>query len=195
MHSVFKYDINIVFLFIPRFKLDGLLKDFKTFRSTGTHGLEWPSLTRCAVIIRDGDNTIESVNIFENNNGIDAEKDAITYLMSLPKVKEDGRIELYINWSPCDECSQQLLNFSKEKNAELTIIFASLYYIERPSCIEKEHTHENAERKNYRDGLKQLNEDPQITIRTFENNDWVELFRILLKYYFDGNKRVIHEEN
>ena len=117
---------------------------------------------------RDGRGTRLEITIGKNQRGvIHAEIKLINKLRSFFNASQGiVNIKIWINFSPCRGCSEELLSFFQEKSMYInsrTIVFPSLYRIHEPRNVV---------------GLKKL-ELSGISLSTFSEADWAKLQQLL----------------
>ena len=94
------------------------------------------------------------------------------------------RVEIYLNYSPCDEkgCCKALIKFKadqrkKIEKVNMKVIFANLYNVNRPRCVADNCQHHLSHPVGSRvdiqnqKGLQALN-NANIRLRTFTTDDW-----------------------
>ena len=117
-------------------------------------------------------------------------------------------LTIWINFSPCSNCSKAILKFQREfPHIFITIVFVDLYRISRKSCIEKGCKHitkllESEKQKQivmHEDnvaGLKKL-KLYGVTLKTFDEQVWRELVQDVLritKYRIPGVRKKEDED-
>ena len=163
------------------------------FYKSGLHGVLWPHETKCVCVYmyRHSGNMGVDIRNFENTAGKEhAEIYMLGFLKNLDELEEPVKpilVRLYINNTPCNGCSQQILSYLQtQPYVGMEIIFCQLYNIQRDSCLTRCRgrlcsrigvTPNEA-------GLKDLWLN-NVLMRPFSGEeDWQQLERILNHLYF-----------
>jgi len=169
-------------------------KTFENFRVSGLHTRDirdnwfcnWPKMTYCVIKIKNDDEK-PVIEILKSQPGLHAEIQAIQAIEIIYIFTEWIRrrseppcivVDMYLNYSPCSDCAQQLLDFiDNATNTSMNIYFVQLYNAKRRSC-------EIREDRCYGDGaepeLKCLYDCSRIKIRNFYTKEiWSKLGQIL----------------
>nr|AWK77801.1 AID-like deaminase 1 [Lingula anatina] len=157
------------------------------FTNSGPHGRPWP-MGKTHLIVHFPEN-VELPDMYTcsrpvdpypyNTPGVHAEMNAIPYLEN----RGVKKVVMYLNWSPCSDCSSVLKAFVETKRSDpdffLEIVFRGVYKIRRQSCTRKcncQTVPGNSE------GLYNLSLlEPVCTLRSFNRKDWQDLERLLDK--------------
>ena len=162
-----------------------------TFQSSGLHGQQFQHTHKAYAVAVYRENG-RKVTHFERNTWVShAEKEMIKHLED---VLEDERlrsevIRLYVNFSPCFECSRLIIDFLEraeqfyETDLSLEIIFSHLYKIRRPSCVDGSHSKNHqlpdvtSHNRNLQ-GLRRLSVWG-VDLRPFTEKDWQKFAALL----------------
>ena len=167
---------------------------FKIFVDSQLHGANWPK-EACAVVAKDVFGTQKPFVVRNNFHGTHSEEELIHQLeqyleenraRDVQPTKRHVQLKLFLNHSPCSECSSLLIGFIRNCKRKfrikmsLEVVFSGIYNIRRPSCRRCEcntyHNKFNHVEANIV-GLELIRD--RATLRTFEEKDWRELASIL----------------
>ncbi|XP_031554911.1 uncharacterized protein LOC116291838, partial [Actinia tenebrosa] len=141
---------------------------------------DWPRkiIAACKIICTDKDGkTWASHQIYRNDDENHAEENLIEYLRWLGHTLDASRIiiKVYINYSPCNECSEAILKYIKEmksqkRESEMTITFANFYETHEYTYKKQDGTTGGNRKKKAREnieGLKKLYKyrEPGVNLR------------------------------
>ena len=166
------------------------------FYKSGLHGKWWPKETQCVCVYmyRQSGKVEDDFRNFKNTARKHAEIPMLEYLQSLAEPVKPILVCLYINNTPCKDCSQQILNYLQtHPYVGIEIIFCQLYNIQRNSCLTRCRgrlcsgigvTPNDAGLTPNEAGLKDLWMN-NVLMRPFSGEeDWQQLERILNHLYF-----------
>jgi hypothetical protein len=160
---------------------------FDDFVVSGVLWEQWPNQTHVIIPKK-----VFGEHIYVTNGpGVHAEKRALEKIKTLLKNGEnatDGKIQMYMNYSPCQACAELIIHFGNyfEKTYTIEIVFSALYYTARPSLQKRGYTtpkkwiyyseeiHRQYENEN---GLYHMYalKDQGLVIRTMNADDWAFL--------------------
>ena len=168
--------------------------EFMIFVDSQLHGADWPK-EACAVVAKDVFGTQKPFVVRNHFHGTHSEEELIHELeqyleenraRDVQPTKRHVQLKLFLNYSPCFECSSRLIGFIDDCKStfdleiSLEFVFSGIYNIKRPSCIRCEcntyHYKLNHVKANI-EGLELIRDGA--TLRTFEEKDWRELASIL----------------
>ena len=140
--------------------------------------VEFPTELGCVQIFQNGSNHAELKMIEELKKRIDELWDkgasAPTHV----------RIRVYMNYSPCSDCSDELehcIDMYKDRNIIIyfDIVAACPYKVSRPSCTKSwsqcpdgSNLHRHPAGEINEKGLSIFNKTPQLCLRAFNKDDW-----------------------
>ncbi|KAL8558345.1 hypothetical protein ACOMHN_012909 [Nucella lapillus] len=120
-------------------------------------------------------------------------------------------IKFYVNFSPCFECSEDIKEFLDRADQfygidlKLEIIFAHLYKIRRPTCMDDNHrrNHNLPDLVSHRRNMKGLRNlvDFGVDLHPFAEEDWECLCEVLgspgefIVEEYEGSAREEEDEN
>ena len=123
-----------------------------------------------------------------NIEGTHAERIVIRRLEHAPSTTTQVRVKIYLNYSPCkqERCCNALIQFTadQERKVKLEVIFANLYNINRPRCVEDNCQHYTSHSVSptthdpNQEGLRDLKK-AKILLRTFTTADWKFVAKVL----------------
>jgi len=87
-----------------------------------------------------------------------------------------GEVIVYMNYSPCSDCANKLVEFAWEWEMELTIYFVQLYRVKRQSCKYDPRCKCRGNKAN-ENGLRYL--EQHVTLRHFHYAQWDSLAALL----------------
>jgi len=166
---------------------------FDDFYNSGLHTrnseeikYKWPRGTFCVLQINNNSavvakNTSRTYDDNDNDNfeGQHAEIIMLENHLAMHK-NQDGEVKIYINYSPCSDCANKLIEFvcDREWRMKTAIYFVQLYYAKRESCQQNNNTCcKVSEGSQNEKGLRQLSQ--YVTLRNFTNTQWQELEALL----------------
>ena len=163
-------------------------KIFHYFRATGLHELDddfnkwvcnWLKITYCVIKMKSGNHT--DVKILKNCNGKHAESFAISeieiYYFIHDNILSSKTVDMYLNYSPCSDCAQELIEMVDRINISMNIYFVQLYHARRQSC---EDRNDRCYGGGDESGLKNLYDCERIKITNFDRYKvWLDLGHIL----------------
>ena len=150
---------------LERFIKSGLHPD-------GSKKETWPKETTVVCLIDNLDNSQKIVIQHNIPKDKHAEVVLVEYIKEELDPKEIKSITLYINYSPCFDCSVKLKKL-KEDFPDLEIIFSAFYFIKRPSCT-------------FPCGCYTKEPNPfrmltELGALPFQTKDWDDLIKLLMK--------------
>ena len=148
-------------------------EEMREFLSSGVVGAEWPKGKTIIWTIVDG---CSQKHVYtREEGGPHAEIQFITDLTRIRKYRRDGKrrrvdtvrnIEMFCNYSPCDECAAELQQLVFDHpGPSITIKCAKLYRVDEG---------DDRSEKNRR-ALKNLKSKNGIQVESFDFNDWSRL--------------------
>lgn len=172
---------------------------FKMFRKSGVHGKQWPNEFFCVGEVESGGKLVTLVE--RNEDGFHAERNIISRLraMVIDDTLSSPTMTWFLSCSPCSNCSDAIVSFLNEAEEihgvkfDLTIHFAALYKIRRPSCESGQHSHSHRlpsykEHSRNVNGLSRLQEYG-VELFTFDEGEWESLADLLGLKFRKGSKR------
>ena len=151
------------------------LEEIRGFLSSGVIGAEWPKGEAFiwAVVKDKEDKIIHQQKYVHQRQQQPMPHAEIQFIEALENgyqgdrlVEKAKKIELLVNYSPCDGCAPELLDLqSNHPNLKIVIKCAYLFNVY--------HRDENKARENF-EGLKSLQAE-DIQIETFSGEDWARL--------------------
>ena len=173
----------------------------RTFHVSGLHGEQFQHTRDAyAVAVYKKKNRRKPIVHTETNDwGSHAEKEMISHLEDVLESEAllSQTIQLYVNFSPCHNCSGLITQFLERAeeyygiDLRLEIIVAHLYKIRRPSCVDGSHPrpHRLPEKREHNRnliGLQMLSNWAEATLRPFAERDWQKL-RMVLGCHFSAS--------
>lgn len=162
---------------------------FLVFRHSLWHGRDWPQKAKAVL----AQSQLTGKAFFSNTMNSHVEQEVISFLRTQFQTAADSQslpsgsvinICIYINYTPCHECSLSLVTFVADAQTtfniqlKLRLVCAGLYNINRQSCRFCFHRVNDATSSDNSQGLKHLVQ-AGVELKTFDTKDWNELSRIL----------------
>ncbi|XP_038058122.1 uncharacterized protein LOC119729580 [Patiria miniata] len=149
--------------------ISNIQKDIETFIWSCTYGDQWPNRTVLLV------NEEVHYNISQSQH---AEMNALPSIKKLLDANKE--IVMYINYSPCSDCAENIAKVLKENpEVPVWIKFAFVYY---------------AQYQANRDGLRTLMSGSNTTLETIHWNEWITVIqRILESHGKTYWKTILHQ--
>ena len=161
---------------------------FNVFYKSGLHGTMWPkgrTVCICKYMFELGDKN-KYVGFALKENEVSQLHAEVQLLRHLEDLEENQGIIpkylcIYINYSPCSDCSNELLIYLEtHPSVGIEIVFCQLYYVQRRSCQQR-----RPERKcclngitEHEKGLYNLKAN-NVSLRPYNREDWKHLIKIL----------------
>ena len=169
---------------------------FTTFLNSGLHGAAWPKNVYSVIGFKPCNNPLQltCAAVEKNNSDSHSEQNVITFLRQKLRQRSlpSQTIRWFINYSPCRNCSDEIIRFIQEARTfgvaiTINMTFSFLYKIRSPSCEELLHSHLQSvsqwEHQRNVEGLEQL-ERNGVSLCTFGGAaDWEELSNLLSVEY------------
>ena len=116
------------------------------FWKSGLHGAKWPMKETYCVCLYKKDGKEQPPLIKNNQPGEHVER---VVLRELEDYSNVSQITMYLSYSPCHECCDEILEFKRvHPRCEITIIFPRLYFIRSNCCAFCENVNEENPTEN-----------------------------------------------
>ena len=157
---------------------------FDVYYNSGLHGASWQSTTICICKIMYEREENKNVQFVLKENARTGHAEAL--LLDHLEILESQGIKpkhlcLYINYSPCYQCSLRLCEYlERHPTVGIEIVFCQLYYVQRHSCQQRcpGRICSQSGSEEIETGLYNLKVN-NVSLRPFNWEDWKHLIKIL----------------